>query len=129
MKTSIHLNSDIQIPVHLYNEAAELFLNHLKKYYEAQLCSNDSLSLSSEKLQQSQNAQMAFQHDVREKEQAETEAKEVARLEMARVVRKAEEARKLVESQAKEARQAAKRKIKAEEQTRLQAARDRRAHV
>ena len=58
-----------------------------------------------------------------EKEQAETEAKEVARLEMARVVRKAEEARKLVESQAKEARQAAKRKIKAEEQTRLQAAR------
>ena len=64
MKTSFQINSDIQIPVHLYNEAAELFLNHLKKYYEAQLCSNDSLSLSSEKLLQSQNAQMAFQYSL-----------------------------------------------------------------
>ena len=58
-----------------------------------------------------------------EKEQADADAKAAARLEMARVVRKAEEKRKHAESVAKEARQETKRKIKAEEQARIKATR------
>ncbi len=58
-----------------------------------------------------------------EKQKNDAEAKEAARLEMTRVVRKAEEERKLTEAAAKEARQEAKRQIKAEEQARTKAAR------
>ena len=58
-----------------------------------------------------------------EKKQADAQVKEQARLEMANIVRKAEEERKQAEATAKEARQETKRKIKAEEQARIKAER------
>ena len=58
-----------------------------------------------------------------EKEAADAAAKEAARLEMARIVRKAEEERMQVEIQAKEARQEAKRKVKVAEQVSVKAVR------
>lgn len=56
-----------------------------------------------------------------DKEQADANAKEQTRLEMANIVRKAEEERKQAEAAAKEARQEAKQKMKAEEQARIKA--------
>ena len=58
-----------------------------------------------------------------EKEKADAQAKEVARLEMVRIVGKAEEERKQAEAAAREARQEAKRQVKAEEQARIKATR------
>ena len=58
-----------------------------------------------------------------EKAKTDAAAKDATRLEMTRIIRKAEEARKLAETAAKEARQEAKRQIKAEEQTRIKDAR------
>ena len=60
MKTSFEITSDIEIPDRLYNEAAELFLNHLKEYYEEQLLKDGSLSQTSQKSQQNQNAQQVI---------------------------------------------------------------------
>ncbi|MBC7756765.1 MAG: hypothetical protein H7Z20_09060 [Bdellovibrio sp.] len=58
-----------------------------------------------------------------EKETAEAVAKAATRLEMARIIGKAEAERKQAESQLKEARQQVKRQIKAEEQARVKAVR------
>ena len=58
-----------------------------------------------------------------DKEAADAAAKQASQHEMARIVRKAEEERKQLESQAKEARLEAKRHIKAAEQARVKAAR------
>ena len=58
-----------------------------------------------------------------EKEAADAAAKEAARLEMARIVRKAEEERMQLEIQAKEARQEAKRKVRVAEQASVKVAR------
>jgi hypothetical protein len=60
MKTSFLITSDIQIPDHLYNEAAELFLNHLEKYYEAQLLKDGNCVLTSLELEQKKNVQRVF---------------------------------------------------------------------
>lgn len=64
MKTSLQITSDIQIPDRLYNEAAELFLNHLKEYYAMQLLTGDNLLQSSEKRQQNKNVQLVIHHSL-----------------------------------------------------------------
>ena len=48
MEISFLIKSDIQIPDHLYNEAAELFQDHLKKYYEEQLSKGGNSVLTSQ---------------------------------------------------------------------------------
>ena len=58
-----------------------------------------------------------------EKVETDAAAKVATRLEMTRIIRKAEEARKLAETAAKEARQESKRQMKVEEQARIKAAR------
>lgn len=44
MKIEINLEIDIEIPVHVYNEAVELFLNHVKEHYAMRLLTDDDLS-------------------------------------------------------------------------------------
>lgn len=46
MKVTITIQPDIQIPNHLYNEAAELFLNHIQKHYEELLLKGDNSPLT-----------------------------------------------------------------------------------
>lgn len=41
IQVEILVKSDIQIPAHIYDEAAELFQNHLREYYEAQLLKDE----------------------------------------------------------------------------------------
>ncbi|WP_348814107.1 hypothetical protein [Flavobacterium maritimum] len=60
MEITFKLQTDIQIPDHLYNEAAELFLNHLEKYYEAQLLKGGNSSLTSEEQAQKKNSRKVF---------------------------------------------------------------------
>lgn len=60
MEISFRLETDIQIPDHLYNEAAELFLNHLEKYYEEQLLKGSNSSLISQEQEQKRNSRKVF---------------------------------------------------------------------
>jgi hypothetical protein len=60
MKISFLITSDIQIPDHLYNEAAELFLNHLEKHYEEQLLKDGNCVLTSPEIEQKKNVQRVF---------------------------------------------------------------------
>lgn len=55
MEVIFQIETDIQIPDHLYNEAAELFQDHLRKYYEEQLLKGDSSLLISQGLDQKRN--------------------------------------------------------------------------
>jgi len=57
-KIIFEIESDIQISLHLYNEAAELFLNHLKKYYEEQLLKGNNFPYPFGLLPKTKNVQM-----------------------------------------------------------------------
>lgn len=43
-KVRMEITPDCEIPAHVYNEAAELFLNHLEKFVEEQLLKGENLS-------------------------------------------------------------------------------------
>ena len=60
MTVEINFKPGIQIPRHLYNEAAELFLNHLEEYYEAQLLKDGSSLLTSQELGRTKNIQLIY---------------------------------------------------------------------
>lgn len=60
MTIEFQIDSDIQIPSHLCSEAAELFLNHLEKYYEAQLLKGDSSLMTFQEQVQKNNTRMLF---------------------------------------------------------------------
>ncbi len=114
-------------------EQARLEKERLKKVDEARLeaeriakAENEAQLEAARKAKAELKAQEAAEFErtkLAEKQKTDAEAKEAARLEMARVVRKAEDERKSAEAAAKEARQEAKRQIKAEEQARTKAAR------
>ncbi|MFL1609553.1 hypothetical protein PGK51_12540, partial [Riemerella anatipestifer] len=48
MYLKMEVTPDMKIPAHVYNEAAELFLNHLRKYSEEQLRKDGSSLLTSQ---------------------------------------------------------------------------------
>jgi hypothetical protein len=56
MKATFQIETDIRIPDHLYNEAVELFLNHLEKGLEAQLLKYGNSFLTSQEQEQMKNS-------------------------------------------------------------------------
>ena len=123
----------VEVEAQLKVEEARLETERLEKAQQEQLeaerlakAENEAKLEAGRKAKAELKAQEATELErikLAEKEQAEAEAKETARLEMAHVVRKAEEKRKQAEATAKEARQEAKRKTKTEEQARIKEAR------
>ena len=55
MEIIFKLQPDLQIPDHLYNEAAELFLNHLEKHYEELLLKGGNSPLTLQEKEQMNN--------------------------------------------------------------------------
>jgi hypothetical protein len=60
MIVEINIKSNIQIPRNLYNEAVELFLNHLEKVHEEQLLKGDNSFLTSQGLSEKKNTRLIF---------------------------------------------------------------------
>lgn len=61
-KVSFQLDADIGIPNHVYDAAAELFLNHLKKHYAAQLLTGGSSQYPLKNQAQMKNMELIFHH-------------------------------------------------------------------
>lgn len=55
MEISFRIETDIQIPDHLCNEAALLFQGHLEKYYEEQLSKGENSDLTFQESIQKKN--------------------------------------------------------------------------